>query len=153
MSIILLLSAAMGAAAPGPSGSVVTSRLPVSVGSWQAGRRGFDGRRPFRPGPGRHRPHRGRHGGDDLVLPYGAGGLALPADWVDPHGNGFFAGAGGQVRVNGGRAYYDYDRAYPYEWSSAAGGGTLEWRVEAFEGPSAERCTAEKGVRVCRGGR
>ena len=153
MSIILLLSAAIGAAAPGPSGSVVTSRLPVSVGSWRAGRRGpgFDGRRPFRPGPGRDRRH--RHRGDDFAFPYGAGGLAVPADWVDPHGNGFFAGAGGAVRLEGGRPYYDYDRTYPYEWASGAGGGPLEWRVEEIIGVAAERCTAEKGVRICRGGR
>ena len=151
MSIILLLAAAMGATggAPAPAGAGPSL---VQVGSWDRGGRGpaFGRGRPFRPGPGRHhRRHRGF--GGPAFNPWG--GIDGPFEAVDPHGNGFFAGAGGRIRSQGGRPYYDYDRAYPYEWASAAAGGSLEWQVEEIVGASAERCTTEKSVRVCRGGR
>ena len=84
--------------------------------------------------------------------PYGAGFVEGAYGGVDPHGNGFFAGRGGEVRVQGGRPHYDYDRSYPYEWAPAASGG-YAWTVEeeGFDAPP--RCGQERGVRVCRGGR
>jgi hypothetical protein len=86
-----------------------------------------------------------------FLYPYGAGFVEGAYEAVDPHGNGFFAGGGGEVRVQGGRPHYDYDRSYPYEWAPA--GRAREFEL-AEVGPSTEaskRCTFEKGVRVCRG--
>ena len=165
MSIILLLSAAMGmtttgGAAPAPPAGVAVGRSLVQVGSWNRGGRGraVDLRRPFRPGlgrgPGRHHRHPGRHGraGPDFLFPYGAGGLAGEFEAVDAYGNGFFAGGGGRVRVDGGRPYYDYDRSYPFEWASAVA-APRSWAEEEDRPILPPRCVVENGVRVCRGGR
>jgi hypothetical protein len=117
-----------------------------------------------RPGHGHDRPgHHDGHGDhdgwgghwdrdrDDLY-PYGAGGFAGPYEAVDPYGTGFFAGAGGAVRVRGGRPQFDYDRSYPYEWASAAGGRPQrEAREVRYAAPPPGRCAMENGVRVCRG--
>jgi hypothetical protein len=101
-------------------------------------------------GDGRHRRF-GRSDGNDFVA-YGSAGIEWPVEGVDPHGDGFFAGRGGQIRLQGGRPHYDYDRSYPYEFASAAAGGSGQAR--AAEEPAMQprpRCTMENGVRVCRG--
>ncbi|HYD36027.1 MAG TPA: hypothetical protein VEA60_00320 [Allosphingosinicella sp.] len=157
MRIILVLAAAgMAAAAAAASAQPAGGaggRSGISVGTMRPAARGpaFHRFKPFRPGPGHH--HR-RHRGFErpAFFGWGAGGFE-GVEAVDPHGNGFFAGAGGRVDLDGGRPYYDYDRAYPYEWASAAGGGRLEWRVIGGPVDPAPRCSSEQGVRVCRGGR
>jgi len=92
----------------------------------------------------------GRFGRADFNFnPYAGAGIAGPIGAVDPHGNGFFTGGGGQIRLRGGRPYFDYDRTYPYEWSSARGRPEWDEAPSAAEPPG--RCTMENGVRVCRG--
>jgi hypothetical protein len=126
----------------------------------------YDGQdRAGRDRPGHHDSYDGhdRHGGHDRrdrwrghrggdhAYAYGAGGFAGPYEAVDPYGTGFFAGAGGGVRLRGGRPQFDYDRSYPYEWASVAGGREV-WEVEEIRAaPPPGRCTMENGVRVCRG--
>ena len=68
------------------------------------------------------------------------------------HGNGFFAGGGGAVRVQGGRPLYEYDRSYPYEWAPA-GRPAGVWTVREGDLQAPPPCGIERGVRVCRGGR
>jgi hypothetical protein len=148
--------AAAAAAQPAPNGHV---KYPAGVTTAAEAGQVYGGRPHWRPGPGMHRG-RGRDGhgpglGGGVGFPYLFAPYGIEGDYeaVDPHGTGFFAGAGGRVRLSGGRPYYDYDRAYPYEWASAAGGGRpgaggepVGWSV------AATRCAVEKGVRVCRGG-
>ncbi len=98
---------------------------------------------------GRHHGRFGRSGRDDYG-PYAGGGIAGPVGEVDPYGNGFFTGGGGQIRLRGDRPYFEYDRAYPYEWGSAAR-ERQERRAEAQATEPTPRCTMENGVRVCRG--
>ena len=169
MRIILLLAAtlgvaAIGAAAPAQTGHAGPGRGGGPNGGWHPGTSGpaFDLLRPsraeLRRGRGHHRHHRRhrRHHRDDrgqdfgFLYPFGA--IAGPFAAVDPHGNGFFAGAGGRVSLDGGRPYYDYDRSYPYEWASAAGGGHGPAADESRFRPEL-RCAVENRVRVCRGGR
>ncbi|HEX8572598.1 MAG TPA: hypothetical protein VF759_07600 [Allosphingosinicella sp.] len=154
MRIISFLLIAGGAAALSGSALAQSGSLPgrpsgaapTVSGSWLKGK-GFGRHHGVRPGPGRHH-RRFDRGGDRFEGAYG--GIASVEDFeaVDPHGNGFFAGGGGEVRLNGGRPYYDYDRSYPYEWASARDGGA-RWVAEAVDEP--ERCASERGVRVCRG--
>lgn len=168
MRIILFLAAAAGAAAmsaPALAQSAATTaghRGPsYPAASMRAGGHSdwhphprFPGGR-FR-GPGRpHDRDRWRHhrrfGRDsgEFVYPFGfAGGF----DMVDPHGNGFFAGAGGEIRMSGGRPHYNYDRSYPYEWASAAAGPAGWGGAEDGRRPIM-LCGIEQGVRVCRGRR
>lgn len=150
-------AAALSGAALAQSGSLPgrPSGNPAAVsGSWLKGH-GFGRNHDFRRGPGRHHRGRGRHhgrfdrDGDRFALAYGGIGYAEGFEAAGPHGNGFFAGGGGQVRLNGGRPYYDYDRGYPYEWASASRGSTT-WVIESGLDDLA-RCTSERGVRVCRG--
>lgn len=149
-------TAAAAAARPGGSGSGPGNIAP---GAWSSGVGHHGGRRVHgRYGPGvgkgdhgRRHGRFGRHmrGGFDL---YGGGGIAGPVGAVDPYGSGFFTGGGGGIRLRGGRPHYEYDRAYPYEWASAAGerlDRREEERWDAAERPA--RCTFENGVRVCRG--
>ena len=168
--------AGIGGAALAQSGTLPGRPLtpPVISGSWLPTHgfgRHHDFRRGKAKGPGRHHGRPGRHPGrfdghrggfdrdrfrlgrfgrgDAFVVAYGGVGSVEEFEAVEPHGNGFFAGGGGQVTLNGGRPYYDYDRSYPYEWASAARGGA-HWVVDgAINEP--ERCTSERGVRVCRG--
>ena len=162
-SFLLMASgaAAMGGAALAQSGSLPgrSSGNPPSIsGSWKPGPgfgRHHDFRRGKARGPDRHHGRPGRHHGrfdrrgDDFAVAYGGIGSVEDFEAVERHGNGFFAGGGGQVRLQGGRPYYDYDRDYPYEWASAAA-GSARWVVESgIDEPA--RCTAEHGVRVCRG--
>jgi hypothetical protein len=107
-------------------------------------------------GPGAIRGDR-RHGRFDRhgrggFNPYFGGGIAGPVGEVDPYGNGFFNGGGGRIRLRGGRPYYDYDRAYPYEWASSARAREPDRADEerGTQSPPA-RCTFENEVRVCRG--
>jgi hypothetical protein len=113
----------------------------------------------FSRGPGRHfagpcvpggpRPcRRPRHGGGDSY------GLAWGGGYGDPEARpapvGYFGG-GGEVRVANGRAVYDYDRGYPYEFASR---GTAAPALAALAEP-AYRCSVAwlrggEGVRVCR---
>jgi len=153
-------AAAMGGAALAQSGTLPgrPSGNPPSVsGSWLP-KPHFGKKHDFRRGPDRHDGRRGRHhrrfgrGAASFVFPYGGVGYAEEFAAVDPHGAGFFAGGGGEVRFEGGRPYYDYDRGYPYEWASAAFEPSS--RADGFGvGGYVERCTAEHGVRVCRGRR
>lgn len=95
--------------------------------------------------------HHGRSGRDGWrgFNSYGGGGIAGPVGQVDPYGNGFFNGGGGQVRLRAGQPYFDYDRAYPYEWASRHR-DRQDW-AEARTAERPARCTMENGVRVCRG--
>lgn len=173
--------AATGGAAAAESATAPMARSGGSHGGWKSGgfglgfnpwqpRRNHPGRghgRPWnhdRPGydrPGHHDGHdahdgHDRHGGHDrwrgdYAYGYGAGGVAGPYEAVDPYGTGFFAGAGGEVRLRGGRPSFDYDRAYPYEWASVAGGRSEREVGQARPAVPPGRCTMENGVRVCRG--
>jgi hypothetical protein len=161
MRIVLFLltagAAAMGGAALAQSSTMSASRHAASAG-WS--RVQLPGRhRDFRRGPDRdHRQdgrHRGRFGrGDDRFDPaFGGIGFVDEFEAVDPHGNGFFAGrGGGQIRLRGGRPYYDYDRSYPYEWASAAD-GRVGWVIMGDDADRTPQCGVEHGVRVCRGRR
>jgi hypothetical protein len=100
------------------------------------------------PGHGRHHRRFGRSGRDDFNL-YGGGGIAGPVGEVDPYGNGFFTGGGGQIRLRGGQPHYDYDRSYPYQWASTAARPEPDQEATAIQAPA--RCTVENRVRVCRG--
>ena len=162
MRILLVLAAAAGAAAiaaPAPArpAGKFTGPGAGTPGAWAAGGGDHRARRGWlglsRPSLGRDR--RDRHRGDrrpdrDGLLFYDGFGIDWPAGGLDPHGNGFFAGGGGEVRMRGNRPHYDYDRSYPYEWASAAGGRGRRWEV-AFVSEPPPRCTVENGVRVCRG--
>ena len=158
MRIIWLAAALIGAAAAGGTAAQAEGR----GGGWHgprhpgAGGAAFDVLRParhgFGRGPGRRHRREARFDSPAFLYPYGGGGIG-GFESVDPHGNGFFAGGGGQVEVAGGRAHYDYDRSYPYEWASAAGGGRGPWAAEEKASPSLPSCEVERGVRVCRGGR
>ena len=167
MRIFLLLAAA-GAAAIGTAAAAAAARPgggsagPGAGPAWSpvhgvrhGVRAGWEAR--SRPGVGRHhrRPghHRdgrgpkGRHG----AFYYDGFGIAWPGGSVSPFGNGFFAGGGGEVRLRGGRPYYDYDRSYPYEWAPGAG-DRHDWNEAERSREPAPRCTFENSVRVCRGG-
>ena len=92
------------------------------------------------------------------LIGYDYGGLVVDPDSL--RDQGFFADTGESWRENG-RAVYDYDRGYPYDWyrdpaSAAAGGGRrfapgpmvrcdVSWVGGGRNGPAA--------VRVCRGRR
>jgi hypothetical protein len=158
MRIILFLAAAAAAATSGPA-PAQTSSMTAQHGHPHATARGSDGwiLRPqpdFRRGSGGHRDghrgrHRGRFDGDGLLYPYGFAGSV---DMMDTHGNGFFAGNGGGIRMRGGRPLYDYDRSYPYEWASGAA-GSAGWAEREDESRPSRNCSIELGVRVCRGRR
>jgi hypothetical protein len=168
MRIILGLAAALGAAA---IGGAATARSALAFsgqgaspqGAWSpaGGQRGVAGHRHkgtgWSNGPerrhGRHDGRFGRHGrhGFHSYGSFGAAGIASPVEEADPHGNGFFAGDGGGIRLRGGRPYFEYDRAYPYEWASTAGGRPQWDEEEESAPPPPPRCTFESGVRVCRG--
>ncbi|HEU0099194.1 MAG TPA: hypothetical protein VFQ67_10510 [Allosphingosinicella sp.] len=161
MRIIFLAAAAIGMAAIGTAaearpGAAGSGHGSGPAGAWSGGHRGGQVRHSCfgcSAADGDRRPGRGhgRHGRDSRhgFLLYGGAGIAVGT--ADPYGNGFFTGGGGRIRLRGGRPYFDYDRAYPYEWASAAG-GRREWAAEE-ERPTEprERCTLENGVRVCRG--
>ena len=153
MRITFLTLAALGAAAVGgaalaqPASTTAGHRpgmhAPPAAGDFLRSPRGF--------GRGMHRGSRGHHGrsGRDRLPSFylGLGGYGEPAP---AHGDGFFAG-GGEVRMEGGRPVYDYDRSYPYEWASAAAPASDRAGGERYE--MEPRCAVESGVRVCRGRR
>jgi hypothetical protein len=155
MRIFLLSLAAIGAA-------TIAGAAPAQTTSMTTGHRGgihappaggtgdfFRSQRGFRRGlhGGPHR-HRGRSGRDRLPPFYfGLGGYGEP---TERSGDGYFGG-GGEVRMEGARPVYDYDRSYPYEWDSAAA-PAWGW-AEDEAGAAPPRCAFERGVRVCRGGR
>lgn len=163
----LVLAAAMGVAAVGAdAGRPATASMgpaPGAKGGWRGGpgHGNFNGGRPHRPRPGGHHGFhggdrdrwRGHHDGRDptYLYNYGAVGLDGPYEMVDPHGNGFFAGGGGEVRMENGRPRYDYDRSYPYEWGPS-NRSAREPEARGAPRPAQPRCTMEQGVRVCRGG-
>src|SRR5215213_6131357 len=111
MRIILFLVAAVGAAVAGAPALAQSSAAasvqrgaphPASSRSLVSlSRRAYPGFRPgMTDGSGHHRDgHRGRYrfdrGAGDFIYPYGFAGSS---DIVDPHGNGFFAGSGGEIR-------------------------------------------------------
>ncbi len=85
---------------------------------------------------------------------YGGGIIDDPERHRD---DGFFAGTGNSARVNGA-AYYDYDRAYPYDWYRDDDAVA----EDEGEGPRpasrpAVRCEMTRvsgsAVRICRGRR
>jgi hypothetical protein len=153
MRIILLSLAAIGAASVGGAAFAQTTSMTTAhrpgMHAPRAGGTGdfFRSHRGF--GRGMHRGPRRRHGGSGRgsLPPFylGLGGYGEPAP---SHGDGFFAG-GGEVRMDGTRPVYDYDRSYPYEWDSAAARAWGSGEPEA----APTRCTPELGVQVCRGHR
>jgi hypothetical protein len=166
MRIILWLAAgvavAIGTAAPARPGGMGSGHGSSPPGVWSSGGGHGSGNRvqtrfgigtiEIDRGHGRRHGRSGRSGRDDFEL-YGAAGIVGPVGAVDPQGNGFFSGGGGEIGVRGGRPYFEYDRAYPYEWTSAAD-RREQWvaREERMSEPP-PRCTVESGVRVCRGWR
>lgn len=146
---------AIGTAAAARPGGTSSGHGGNPPGTWSSGGHhgGNYARRGLGPGvsKGDHGRRHGRFGrhGRDRSNAYGGGGVVGPVVAVDPYGNGFFNGGGGEIRLRGGRPHYDYDRAYPYQWASAAGERLEEERVRTVERPP--RCTFENGVRVCRG--
>ena len=161
MRIILLLAAAAGAAAIGTAAAAAPGRSAGHGSGAQGGWAATGGHRagPHRAGNGwkaRARSgedrRRGRFGrpGRDFALFDGGYGLAGPGGLVEPWGDGFFAGGGGEVRMKGGRPVYGYDRSYPYEWAPASG-APPEGSEAPDRGEPPRRCTVENGVRVCRG--
>jgi hypothetical protein len=90
------------------------------------------------------------------VIGYG-GNLIVDPDLYEGD-DGFFAGSA-DVRRRGGRAAYDYDRAYPYDWyrdspsSRPADRRDVERGALRHSGPNEVHCSVERAaVRVCRGG-
>jgi hypothetical protein len=157
-----LAAIAIGSAAearPGGAGSGHGASPPgvwFKTGGNHGGKGGYGRSGPGAIGGDRHHGrHEGRDGrsgryGRNSFDLYGGGGIAGPVGEVDPYGNGFFNGGGGRIRLRGGHPYFDYDRAYPYEWASAA--PTRQERPdEARASEPPPRCSFENGVRVCRG--
>jgi hypothetical protein len=159
MRIILWLASgvcamAIGSAAAARPGASAPGGGPPSWsgGGWhRAGKGGHTGvgngsmkidRRPGR--------HHGR-GGRRHFHPFLGVGIAGPVGEVHPYGNGFFSGGGGQIQVRGGGPYYDYDRAYPYEWASTARARERDPAEAERPTQAPARCTFENRVRVCRG--
>ena len=106
------------------------------------------GHRPARGhGPG---PSRG-YGGYGFYGGYGGGLIEDPESYRD---QGFFAGSA-DARAENGRAAYDYDRAYPYDWYREGSARTSLVRAEPRPTAAPDyRCRIERaGVRVCRGRR
>ena len=163
MRITLFLTAALGAAAIG--GAAVAQSATTNSGQGENRHRvshGVSGGlvrgdrvrgdvRGTAPHRGRHHDRRHDRHSPGLACAYGGIGYAEEFVRVDPYGTGFFAGGGGEVRMRGGRPVYDYDRSYPYQWNS---GPAESAEVRGGESSSARlRCTLDRGVRVCRGGR
>lgn len=102
----------------------------------------------------------GRHRGDGLIggwVGYGYGGLIEDPESL--RDQGFFAGTGDAWAENG-RAVYDYDRGYPYDWYRDPGAPAAD--AGPPPGPPMMRCEvswvagtrgARSPVRVCRGRR
>jgi hypothetical protein len=124
------------------------------------GRGGFHGARGgFGNGLRCGRSTRNCFGGPFLDLGWGYGGLIDDPEYAG-RDDGFFAGAAEVQAANGG-AYYDYDRAYPYDWyhdpRDAARAGSrfasatpaVHCDVAWVSGRRGER----SAVRVCRGSR
>lgn len=165
MRIILLLAAAAGAAAIATAAAAQPAARSAGHGAGTPGawaptrghRAGTGWQGSSRPGMSRghdrrHGRHRGRFGGSEGHGLFFDGGFGI-AGWYGaggPYGDGFFADGGGEVRMRGGRPYYDYDRSYPYEWAPGAGGRPEQAEGTRSAGPPA-RCALESGVRVCRG--
>ena len=92
------------------------------------------------------------------LFAYGFGGLTDDPESL--RDQGFFADTGDSWRENG-RAVYDYDRGYPYDWYRDPEAAAVE-AAPRPGGPPAVRCElnwvagakgARSAVRVCRGGR
>jgi hypothetical protein len=159
MRIIFWLAAGLAATAIGPAAEARPGGATPggSAPSWSYGgghHAGKGGHTGFGIGwgkadrrPGRHHGRFGRH----RFHPFAGAGIAGPVGEVDPYGNGFFNRGGGQIELRGGRPYYDYDRAYPYEWASTARTQEPESAEAERSASSPARCTFENGVRVCRG--
>jgi hypothetical protein len=163
MRIILWLAAGVAAAtlataAPARPGGNGSGHGGSPAGGWSNGGGHYAGQgRVTRFGigairvdrrRGRHHGRSGRSGRDDSNI-YGGGGIAGPVAEVDPYGNGFFTGGGGQIRLRGRQPHFDYDRGYPYQWASPAARPELDQEALATQTPA--RCTVENRVRVCRG--
>ena len=94
-----------------------------------------------------------------IDLGWGYGGLIEDPEYAS-RDQGFFSGPAEVLAANGG-AYYDYDRAYPYDWYHdpaeaapvarfvGAGGPAMRCDVSWVAGRGGERSP----VRVCRGRR
>jgi hypothetical protein len=158
MRIILWLAAGMAV-------STIATEAPARPGGTGSGHgasspgarsdRGYPGAKRVHFGIGPAKPDRGHgpnHGrfGRRGYQPYG-GGIAGPVGQADPWGNGFFTRRGGRIGLRGGQPHYEYDRTYPYEWASTAGGGEQLGAPEERATEAPPRCTFEIGVRVCRG--
>jgi hypothetical protein len=122
-------------------------------GHFGGGLTGFDRRRSC------GRFNGGCRGAPFLDLGWGYGGLIEDPEYAS-RDQGFFSGPAEVLAANGG-AYYDYDRAYPYDWYHEPGTAAPAAPFMAAAGPEM-RCdvswVAGRGgerspVRVCRGGR
>ena len=127
-------------------------------------RTGIVGRTGFvrsRPCPGRNRRcfgnRFGRRAGIGLFA-WGYGGLTEDPESL--RDQGFFADTADSWQENG-RAVYDYDRGYPYDWYRDPAAGAVEAVPHSAEPPMV-RCEidwvasargARSAVRVCRGRR
>ena len=148
MRIFLLSLAAIGAVALAAPAQAQTTSFssghrggahgPPPAGDFFRTHRGFGHDRARHP-----RRSRGRFDRRAEPFYFGLGGYGEPAD---PYGSGFFAD-GGEVRMDGGRPFYDYDRSYPYEWAPASGRDWADGEAYAAAPPL---CAVEHGVRVCR---
>jgi hypothetical protein len=131
-----------------PSASQASSGRPDRFRHMPPGRMRFDGRRRF--------DRLAREG-------FFFGGLGYGGLVEDPESlrdQGFFAGPA-EVQVANGGAYYDYDRAYPYDWYRDPEAAAAQAAPRMAAAP-VMRCdvawvsgrgAAASPVRVCRGRR
>jgi hypothetical protein len=146
---------------PHPSGRAAIGNLPPGAFGYGVGRR--PGAR-FRGG-GHRRFGGGSGGGFGRGFFLGGLGGGLIEDPDAGRDAGFFAGPAGVQEANGG-AYYDYDRAYPYDWyrgpvareapraaSAAAIRCDVTWVGGGVGGGAGGRGGARTPVRICRGRR
>lgn len=155
---LIVAVTALAAAAPASAQSASFRNGPGR--HFHAPGRAFSGH----PGIGMHRDPCARLGLDcsgrsDLVgeglLGWG-GGLIEDPEYA-ARDQGFFSGPA-EVQADGGSAYYDYDRAYPYDWYREPGAAARAEPIMAAA--PAVRCDvawvggrggARSPVRVCRG--
>lgn len=151
---ILLAVAPAAAQRPGP---VASSGRPTGYnGSAAGGRAGFVRGRPCLGQTRRCFADRSGRGRGFGLFAYGYGGLTEDPESL--RDQGFFADTGNSWRENG-RAVYDYDRGYPYDWYRDPGAAA---DAAPRSGPPMVRCEVSwvagargepSPVRVCRGSR
>jgi hypothetical protein len=159
MGSFALLAAALAVTAGAGAGAAHAQRAMLGARSAPAGVRGLT--ESIRSHHGAQRGGFGRIGGIGRhgrglsggigVIGYG-GNLIVDPDLYEGD-DGFFAGSA-DASVRGGRAAYDYDRAYPYDWYRDVPPARSQERAAIrHSGPSEVHCSVERAaVRVCRGG-